>query len=87
MEIYSGLSAAATFICGITTNIVTAIILGVFENSLMAKPYLCIFKAMGDLPFLAMIFLQQQSFTISMVGIFGSYLFGKGWSSTAINML
>lgn len=57
-EMYSGLSAAATFICGITTNVITAVILGCFESSVMAKPYLCIFKALGDIPFLALIFLQ-----------------------------
>jgi len=44
-------------------------------------------KAGVDIPCCALIYLQQSNFWISFSGLSGEYLFAKGWTSPAIQML
>ena len=53
----------------------------------MTIPLLCVVKSALDIPMMFLIFFQQKSFTLSMVGIHMHNFIGQGWSSSAILML
>jgi len=54
---YATIDSASTFVAGIATNILSAIIMKKFINNPMCKSYLCMQKAAIDIPCVAMIFL------------------------------
>ena len=56
-QLYSTLNAVSIFVGSLLANIITAIVVGLFEGSPMAKPIICMLKAFIDLPCCAMIFL------------------------------
>ena len=65
----------------------SAYIVDKFSNNVMTVPLICVFKALIDLPLIAMIFWQQESFILCMTGIIGEYFFAKGWTSPTVLML
>jgi len=86
-QIFSAINGVAAFVCGVTTNIISGVIMIKFDKYHMTKPLLCLFKSVVDIPCLCMIYLQQGSFIVSVVGLICQYTFGKGWSGPAISML
>lgn len=57
MELYALLNAISIFVGSLLANIITAVVVGLFEASPMAKPLICMLKALIDIPCCAMIFL------------------------------
>ena len=58
-----------------------------FDKYYMTKPLLCMIKSAIDIPCLIMVYLQQDSFIVSVVGLLLEYTLAKGWSGPAISML
>ena len=85
--LFGGLNAMALFIGSLSANITAAIIMSSFDKYIMTKPLISFFKSMLDIPLCALIFLQQESFSLSMGALFAEYVFTKGWSAPVIAML
>jgi hypothetical protein len=65
----------------------SAFIVDRYQHNLMVTPLICVFKAIIDVPFFAMMFMQQGNFSLAMVGVIGEYFFAKGWTSPTVLML
>jgi len=77
-----------TFGCGIIANSLSGIIIDFFDKkSEMTLPILCAVKALIDVPFCIMTYMQQSNFYLSIVGIYCMLLFAKGWTAPAILMI
>lgn len=53
----------------------------------MMKAYICIFSGLISAPALAVCFLKQDDFTVSVICLGINYLFAESWGSPAITML
>ena len=85
---YSTLMTFGTFGCGIIANSLSGIILDFFDKkSEMTLPILCAVKALINVPFCIMTYMQQSNFYLSIVGIYCMLLFAKGWTAPAILMI
>ena len=77
-----------TFVCGIVANSISGILIDFFDKkSEMTLPILCAIKALIDVPFCIMTYMQQSNFYLSMAGIYCQLLFAKGWTAPAILMI
>lgn len=86
-EVFAVVNSMATFVGGLGTNILSAVIIERYGEYAMTKVYLLIFKCFCDVPCSVMIFLQQDFFWLSMSGLFLQYLLAKGGSQVCIQML
>lgn len=59
-----------------------------FETkSEMTIPMICVVKALLDIPFCMLTYLQHTNFTLSILGIYLQLIFAKGWTAPAILIL
>lgn len=86
-ETYTTIDSMSVFIAGITANVISAAIMEKWQNNPMTKAYLCMFKAFVELPCVAMIYLQQGNFGLTLTAMFIEYLLGKGWNAPCISMI
>lgn len=81
---FSYYNALGIFVCTILTNFLTMGINKCFEKYDMTIPLIIFFKSLIDIPCCALIFMNQNNFKLSMIGLMLEYLFAKGWSSPVI---
>lgn len=85
---FAAQAAVSSFVAGLVSTTICGIIVDYFgPKSDMTIAYLCMAKAVLDIPMMFLIFFQQDNFALSMVGIHMHNLIGQGWSSSAILML
>lgn len=53
----------------------------------MTIPMICFIKSLLDIPFCAMTYFQQDSFSLSIAGILCQLVIAKGWTAPAILIL
>lgn len=79
---FSQQAALASIISGPIATLLTGMMVDYLgPKTHMALPLIVIVKALLNVPFNAMTFYQQSSFTVAMIGIHLEYLLGRGWTS------
>lgn len=53
----------------------------------MTIPIICIVKSLWEIPFMWMIFGQQENFDVAIMGVFLEYILSKGWTSSGMLIL
>lgn len=82
------LLAMGTCIGGPFATAVTGSVVDYFYNkSQMTIPWVCIVKALIEVPFMYMIYGQDVNFKLSISGVYCEYFLAKGWTSAAMLIL
>lgn len=87
-QTYSEFAALAAFMGGpISTFISGAIVDHFGKKTDMIIPIICVTKSLISIPIGMLMFYQQRSFLLAMVGIYLEVTIGRGWGSSATFML
>ena len=78
-EMFAYLNALGMVICGPLAILFNYVVASNLEHKVMIRPLLCFFKAFCDCILAYFIFMQRDSFKLTMIALFLSYLFGKAW--------
>jgi MFS family permease len=85
---YSELAALAAFIGGPISTFLCGLIIDVFgKKTEMIIPIILVAKSLLSIPIGMLMFYQQKSFTLAIVGIFLEVTIGRGWNSSVSFML
>lgn len=85
---YSELAGTFAFFAGPFSLFMTGWIVDYFgKKTELIVPIVCIAKSIVTIPFNMLLYSQQDSFFLSMAGLWGEMYIGRGWGSSATFML